>query len=105
MFWIFENILSIALLGDDAGIHDTYAVGDLGDHAQVMGDIQNRHRALFLDGVQQAQNLGLYGDIQRGGGLIGDDQVRAAGQGHGDHDALALPAAELMGVVTEALGR
>jgi hypothetical protein len=52
-----------------------------------------------LNRIQQAQDLGLYGDIQRCGGLIRDDQIRTACQGHGNHHALTLTAAELMGVI------
>ena len=67
-----------------------------------MGDVQNRHGAFFLERLKQLQNLGLHRHIQGRGGLVGDDQGRIACQGHGNHHPLALPAAELMGIIIEA---
>ena len=51
---------------------------------------------------QQLEDLGLHGDVQRGGRLVGDDQPRVEGQRHGDDDALLLPAGELVRVVVDA---
>ena len=36
------------------------------------------------------------GHVQRGGRLVGDQQIRVVGQRHGDHHPLALPAAKLV---------
>jgi len=41
---------------------------------------------------QQRQDLGLHGDVERGGRLVGDQDVGLAGERDGDHDALALAA-------------
>ncbi len=48
---------------------------------------------------EQFENLRLHGDIERRGGLVGDEQGGAVDDGHGDHDALALASGELMRVV------
>jgi hypothetical protein len=48
--------------------------------------------------AQQVEDLGLDGDVERGGGLVGDEQARVAGERHGDHDALAHAAGELVRV-------
>ncbi len=42
------------------------------------------------------QDLRLDGDVQRGGGLVGDDQVRPVQHGDGDGHALAHAAGQLM---------
>ena len=42
-------------------------------------------------------------DVERGRRLVGDDQRRLEQQRHRDHDPLAHPARELVGVVVEAL--
>ena len=46
--------------------------------------------------LQQLEDLRLDGDVERGGRLVGDQQVGLVGERHGDHHALALAARELM---------
>ena len=58
-----------------------------------------------LEPAQQLENLRLDGDVEGGGGLIGDEEVGLVGQGHGDHHALALPTRKLVGIGPEALLR
>ena len=53
---------------------------------------------------KQRQHLGLHGDVERRGGLIGDDQLWLAGHRHGDDGALAHAAGELVGVLPAAAG-
>ncbi len=71
-------------------------VGDLGHHAHVMGDEQNRRALLLAQFADQSQDLLLGGDVERRGRLVGDEQLRAQDQRHGDHDALALAARKLV---------
>ena len=54
--------------------------------------------------VDEVEDLGLDGHVERGGRLVGDEQLGLAGQGHGDHDPLAQAPRELVGVVVQALG-
>jgi hypothetical protein len=56
-----------------------------------------------LQRAHQLQDLGLDGDVQRGGRFVGDQQLRLAGQRHGDHHALAHAAGQLVRVFVEAL--
>src|SRR3546814_17068634 len=51
------------------------------------------------------QHLRLNGDIERGGRLVRQQQLRPAGQRHGDHHPLAHAAGELVRVVVQALAR
>ena len=51
----------------------------------------------------QVKDLGLGGDIESGGWFVGDEQLGAAGEGHGDDGALSHAAAQLEGVVIVAL--
>ena len=53
--------------------------------------------------LQQAQDLRLDRDVERGRGLVGDQQLGLVGERHGDHHPLALPAGELMRIGIEAL--
>ena len=50
---------------------------------------------------QQGEDLRLDGDVEGGGGLVGDEQAGLVDDGHGDEDALALAAGELVRVVAE----
>jgi hypothetical protein len=51
--------------------------------------------------ADQLQDLRLDGDVQRGGGFVGDQQRRLAGQRHGDHHALAHAARQLVRVAVQ----
>ena len=47
------------------------------------------------------EHLRLDHHVERGGRLVGDHEARVAGERHRDHDALLLPARELVRVVVE----
>ena len=61
-----------------------------------MADQQQRGTRLALRGAQHVQDLGLDGDVEGRGRLIGDDHIRVVGDGHRDHGALPHPAGELV---------
>jgi len=44
----------------------------------------------------RSRNLGLHGNVKRGGRLVGDQHVGTADHGHGDHDALSHAARKLV---------
>ena len=46
--------------------------------------------------------MGLDGDIEGGGGFIGDEEFGLAGQSHSDHGALLHSAGKLVGIVVRA---
>jgi hypothetical protein len=71
-----------------AGIHHGHRCA-ISHHAHVVRDQHQRHAAVFLQAAQQVENLRLDGDIQRRGGFVGNQQLGVAGNGHGDHHALA----------------
>ena len=66
--------------------------------AQVVRDEQVGQAELLLQVLQQVDDLGLDGDVQRGYSLVADHQLRAQDQGAGDADPLALPARECVGI-------
>ena len=73
-----------------------------GHHAEVVGDEHHRHVAVALLVGEQVEDLRLHGDVERGGGLVGEEQLGAARQGDGDGDALAHAAGELVRVLRDA---
>ena len=88
-----------------ARLHDDHAVGDLGHHAEVVGDEQDAGAAPVLQLADQLQDLRLRGHVERRGRLVGDQQGRIEHQGRRDHDALALAAGDLVRIdVDQALG-
>ena len=70
-----------------------------------MGDEDDGGADLLLELVHQVEHLGLDGDVQRGGGLVADEQLGLGDHGHGDHHALAHAAREREGIgLHDALG-
>ena len=90
-------------LDDLARLHHRDAVGDAADDAEVVGDEEHPHALGLLHLGEEVEDLGLDGDVERGGGLVGDQDVGAVGQRHGDHHPLALAAGELVRVGGEPL--
>ena len=84
-----------------AAAHHGDAIGDLGDHAHVMGDEQHCGAVIALQVADQGQDLLLRGDVERRGRLVGDQQFRFEHQRHRDHDALALAAGQTVRIGSE----
>ena len=93
-----EDAHLVRALDDPAGVHDGDVVGHLGHHAEVVGDDHDRGVELALQPLDQLEDLRLHGHVERGRGLVGDQQLRVVGQRHGDHRALAHAAGELVRV-------
>ena len=72
-------------------------------HGQIVGDEQVGHAEARLKLLQHVDDLRLNGNVQRGDRLVADDEVRLAGQGAGDADALALTAGELVGIAVQVI--
>ena len=62
-------------------VHDRHIVAQLGHNTEVMGDKQNGCTHVTLEVFHELDNLCLYGDIQSGGRLIGDEQFAPRGFG------------------------
>ena len=86
-------------------IHDDHPVGRFRNNAEVVGYQQDRHAQATLQLVNQSQDLGLNGHVQRRRGLVGNQPRRVTGQRHGDHHALAHAARKIVGVLIDALLR
>ena len=100
-----EQPIGRGAFDDAAGIHHDDVVRDFRDHRQIMADELDRHADAVLQIQHQIENLRLDGDIERGGGFIGDQQRRFTRQGHRDHGALAHAAGELVRIGDRALFR
>ena len=92
---IAEELRRRRLLAHLAIAHHHHVVGDLAHEREVVGDEEHRHLVALLEGGHEIHDLALYGDVERGGRLIGNQQLRLAGDRHRDHHALLLAAGEL----------
>ncbi len=89
---------------DLALAHDGNPVGHLADDGEVVAGEDHGESGFALEGLEQIEHLGLDGYVEGGGGFVGDEQLWLVDQGHGDEDALALSAGELVRVVAESAG-
>ena len=97
-----KELMHLCALYDAAAVHDDDAVAMLGDEAEVVRDEDGRGAHVFFELAQEGKDLLLHGDVQRGGGLICNDEFGAAGQGNGNDNALAHTAGEGHGVLVDA---
>ena len=88
-----------------AQVHDRDPVGDVADHAEVVGHEQVGQLELVLQVVEQVHDLRLDRDVERGHRLVQHDHPRLERQSARDADALALAAGELVREPARVLGR
>ncbi len=100
---LVDDLVHRADLGDAAGVHHRHAVAGLGDHAHVVRDQHHRCAALTAHALEQLDDLRLDRHVERGGRLVGHDQLGLGRQRQRDHHALAHAARELVRVVVDAL--
>ncbi len=105
MEWTLEDGAHPAGLQQAAGVHHRHAVAGPGYHAQVVGDQDHRRPTGPLQAADQVEDLRLDGDVEGGGRLVGDDQVRLGNEGHGDDDALPHAAGQLVRETARPRGR
>jgi hypothetical protein len=88
-------------LDDLAAVHHGNAVGALGRQAEIVRDQQ--HGGAHVGGKLShlVEDEPLHGHVKRRGGLVGQQHLGTAGQGHGDQHSLAHAAGELVRVLTE----
>jgi hypothetical protein len=92
-----------AALHDPAAVQHDHVIGHVGDHAEIVGDEQDRHAEFALELAHQLQDLRLDRDVERRGRLVGDQQRRIADQRHRNHRTLAQTARELERIGPERL--
>jgi hypothetical protein len=97
-----ENFFNGSLLDEFSFEHNQNTIRKIGDDAKVVGDEKDGHAELIAEIAKEIENLGLDGDIEGGGGLIGDEEFGLASQSHGDHGALLHSAGKLVRIVMRA---
>ena len=98
MFRLVEEVAGFGGFDDFSQVHDHDPAADVFDDSEVVRDEQVGDAVFLLEVLEEVDDLGLDGDIERADGFIADDQFRFDGEGAGDADALALAAAEFVRV-------
>ena len=83
-------------LDDDAVLHHHDAVGEVGHHAHVVRDEDDRRVEALVEVAHQIEDLGLNRHVQRRRRLVGDQQQRVARDRLRDHRALPLATRQLV---------
>src|SRR5229473_1639630 len=83
-------------LNDFAGIHNVDPIGVAGHYTQIVRNDKKGDSVLPAEILHQIQYLGLNSHVQRGGRLVGYDQLGVAAQRYGYHHPLEHASAELM---------
>jgi hypothetical protein len=96
--------VAVGELGDVAEVHHRDPVGDVPDDREVVRDEQVGEVEVLLEVLEEVDDLGLDGHVERRDRLVEHDQVRLEREGPGDPDALPLAAGELVRVAVAVLG-
>ena len=70
-----RRLVGRAALDAAAAVHHQDVVGELGDHAEVVRDDDDRGAELLLQVADQVEDLRLDGDVEGGRRLVGDEQL------------------------------
>ncbi len=100
-----QHLRARALLDDAPGVHHAHAIGEPGDDREVMRDPDERRAAFAGQLLHFIQDLTLDRYIERGGRLVGDDEIGAVEQRDGDGHPLPHAAGKLMRIGYEPLVR
>ena len=98
---ISKDLLRCPLFDDLPGIHDTDPVSDVGVHAHIVRDQDDRILEILLDRFKHLNHAALYDHIQCCGGLIANHDARFQQGGQCDGHALAHPSRQLVWVELE----
>ena len=100
-----ENLARRRGLHHLALLHHDHAVAIGGGEAEIVGDEDGRHAALARELDHEVHHRLLGRDVEAGGRLVGDQELRLAGERERDHDALAHAARQLERIGVVALLR
>ena len=102
MLRVAKQLAHRCLFDHLSAIHHHDAIRDARDHAQIMGDPDDRHAQLLAQLFDQLDDLRLNGHVQRRGGFIRDQHFGIASQRNGNHHPLPHAARKLVRVVFQA---
>src|SRR6266540_6430235 len=93
-----EYLTDRAGLDDTSAVHDDDSFAYGGYNVEIVGDEQQRRRPCHHAANDEVQYERLDGDVERGRGLVADQQRGIVGEGKRQHDSLPLATGQLMRV-------
>src|SRR4029077_11837445 len=87
-----EDLAFLRRLDDLAEIHHRDAMRHMLDDGEVMADEEKGEAELLLQVLQEIDDLRLHRDVERGDGLVANDEIGLRRERASDADALALAA-------------
>ena len=100
----FAERVGGALFDQFSEVHDGDVIAHVADDGEVMSDEEVGQFEFVLEVFEEVQYLGLDADVEGAHGFITDEEFGLDGEGAGDADALALTAAEFVGVAAGGVG-
>jgi len=97
MLRLRKNRFGISDLYNVAQIHHGYPVRNVMHQPEVVSHEQNSQLELLLKFQEQVHHLCLYGNVESGDELVGNQALRLDRKGAGDPNTLSLPPRKLMG--------
>lgn len=104
MTGMIEHLLGRATFDDTAEIHHGDLIRQVLDNAQIVGDEKIRQPQVGLELSQEVEDLSLYRDVQRAGGLVADEEVRLDGEASCNTNTLPLATREFVGIAVYHCG-
>ena len=104
MLRVHVQLVAVGELDGLAEVHHHHPVGDVAHDVEVVGDEDVREPELFLQVLEQVEDLRLNRDVERRDGLVAEDELRVDRERAGDADPLALAAGELVREPVVVLG-
>ena len=98
MHRMLGNILAWNGLHNMSQIHNCDLMGKRADQSQIMTNKDHTDVLFFLQTHQKLDNRFLYGNVQRRGRLVADQNLRLQGKSSGNTDSLTLSATHVMGI-------
>ncbi len=102
---ILEKVVFGGAFDDSSGVHHVDVVTHFRHHREIVSNEYDGGAEGFLAIADEIEHLLLNGDVKSGGGLVADQELRPGDEGHGDHDALAHTAGELVRVAVDTFFR
>ncbi|MYM18563.1 hypothetical protein GSY69_00855 [Brevibacterium sp. 5221] len=98
MLGVVEDCLQPALLDDAPTPHHAEGRAELGDNGKIVCDVEQSEAPFLLHAAEEVEDLRLDSDVEGGGGLIAQEDVRLLRECRGNHYPLPHPTGQLEGV-------
>ena len=103
MLWVLEDVGRRTRFNNLPLRHDEDLVADVFDDSEIVCNEEVGEAELGLQVLQEVNDFGLDGYVERRNGFIANDELRFNGEGAGDTDALTLTAGEFVWVTAKVI--